>query len=66
MSLSHFIGEYGNLIMMAGSGVGGWCANMMNGYLRRNARNLMPDNRRWPFWIVRLNVTNRWMRFLPP
>ncbi|MDE7547196.1 hypothetical protein PY793_04250 [Acetobacter fabarum] len=34
MSLSHFLGEYGNLIMTVGAGVGGWCANMMNGYLK--------------------------------
>ncbi|GAA3682534.1 MULTISPECIES: hypothetical protein [Acetobacter] len=34
MSVSHFISEYGNLIMTAGAGVGGWCANMMNGYLK--------------------------------
>lgn len=34
MNLSHFISEYGNLIMTAGAGVGGWCANMMNGYLK--------------------------------
>lgn len=40
MSLSVLITQYGNLIVTAGAGIGGWCANMVRSYLLAQRQRL--------------------------